>query len=55
MLKIRCENCSRLIVCEAVRDDGRTFCADGCRQNWKRAMRRFQGERSKPILTVGDP
>ena len=38
MLKTRCENCSRLIICESVKDDGKNFCAYGCRLNWVRAM-----------------
>lgn len=42
MLKVHCENCSRLIICEAVRDGGKSFCAYGCRLNWVRAMRRFE-------------
>jgi hypothetical protein len=42
MLKIRCESCSRLILCEAVKDDGKSFCAYDCRLNWVRAMRRFE-------------
>jgi hypothetical protein len=53
MLKIRCENCSRLIVGAPIKEEGRHFCVDGCRENWKRAMRRFRVEQ-KP-LTVGDP
>lgn len=54
MLKMRCENCSRLIVCAPIKEEGRPFCADGCRENWKRAMRRFHAER-KPLNLVGDP
>jgi hypothetical protein len=54
MLKIRCENCTRLIICDAVKDGGRSFCADGCRENWRRTMRRFETER-KPLVAVGDP
>ena len=42
MFKTRCENCSRLILCEAVKDDGKSFCAYDCRLNWVRAMRRFE-------------
>ena len=42
MSKLHCESCSRLIVCEAVKDDGRSFCAYDCRLNWVRAMRRFE-------------
>jgi hypothetical protein len=55
MLKIRCENCTRLIVCEAVSDEGRSFCGFGCRLSWIRAMRRFQTARKAPILAAGDP
>ena len=42
MLKTRCENCVRLIVCEAVKDEGKSFCGYDCRLNWLRAMRRFE-------------
>jgi hypothetical protein len=55
MPKIRCENCTRLILCEAVKEEGRMFCVDGCRQNWRRAMRRFSAERNRPLLAAGDP
>ena len=54
MLKIRCDHCTRLIVCDAVKDEAKNFCADGCRENWKRSMRRFQAHR-KPLLSIGDP
>ena len=42
MVKLRCENCIRLIVCEPVKDEGRSFCGYDCRLNWLRAMRRFE-------------
>jgi hypothetical protein len=42
MSKVHCESCFRLIVCEAVKDEGRRFCAYDCRLNWVRAMRRFE-------------
>ena len=42
MLKQRCENCSRLLVCEAVKQGGKSFCSYECRLNWVRAMRRFE-------------
>ena len=51
MLKTRCENCTRLIVCEAVKDEGRSFCGPGCRLNWIRAMRRFEIDR-KPAAAA---
>ena len=54
MFKIRCENCTRLILDDKVKEENHHFCADGCRENWKRAMRRFRAEQAKP-LTVGDP
>jgi hypothetical protein len=54
MLKIRCDHCTRLIVCEAVKDEAKSFCGSDCRDSWRRAMRRFQAER-KPLSLVGDP
>ena len=53
MLKVRCENCTRLIICQAVTEGAQTFCAEICRENWQRAMRRFQAER-KPLVALGD-
>ena len=52
MFKIHCEYCSRLIVCEAVKDEGKSFCAYNCRLNWVRAMRRFEIS-GKPVLVSG--
>ena len=54
MLKIRCENCTRLIICEAVTEGARTFCASTCRDSWRRTMKRFEAAR-KPLVAVGDP
>lgn len=42
MSKARCESCTRLIVCEAVKDEGKSFCGYDCRVSWVRAMRRFE-------------
>ena len=49
VLKTRCENCTRLIVCAAVKADEKAFCTDACRENWSRAMRRFQAQRKPPL------
>jgi len=54
MLKLRCENCTRLIADAPITEQGRQFCADGCRENWKRAIRRFHAER-KTLIALGDP
>ena len=54
MPKIRCETCTRLIVGAPVKEGNHQFCVDGCREGWKRAMRRFRVEQQKPI-TMGDP
>lgn len=42
MSKASRENCSRPIVCEAIKDDGKSSCPYDCRLNWERAMRRFE-------------
>ena len=42
MQKKRCENCSRLLICEAVKERGKSFCGYECRLNWVRAMRLFE-------------
>ncbi len=42
MFKRQCENCTRILVCEAVRGDGKGFCDYECRLNWVRTMRRFE-------------
>ena len=52
MFKTHCEYCSRLIVCEAVKDEGKSFCDYDCRLNWVRAMRRFEFSR-KSVLVSG--
>jgi phage FluMu protein Com len=45
MFKIRCEHCTRLIADAPFKEQGRAFCADGCRENWKRAIRRVHAAR----------
>jgi hypothetical protein len=51
MFKTRCESCSRLIVCEAVKGEGKSFCAYDCRLSWIRAMRRFElGAKQNPVV-----
>lgn len=52
MFKIHCEYCSRLIVCEAVKDEGKSFCAYDCRLNWVRAMRRFECRGELVLVSV---
>jgi aspartate oxidase len=42
MFKRQCENCTRILVCEAVRGEGKSFCDYECRLNWLRVMRRFE-------------
>jgi len=42
MLKTRCENCSRIVICEPVKERGKSFCSYECRLNWIHAMRRFE-------------
>ena len=49
MLKTRCEACIRLILCEAVKDEGKSFCGYECRLNWVRAMRRFETASSRAV------
>ncbi len=42
MFKRHCESCVRIITCEAVEGEGKSFCGYDCRLNWVRAMRRFE-------------
>jgi hypothetical protein len=42
MFKRHCENCTRILVCEAVREENKSFCDYECRLNWLRTMRRFE-------------
>jgi hypothetical protein len=42
MSKTYCESCIRIIACEPVKDEGKSFCGYDCRLNWVRAMRRFE-------------
>jgi hypothetical protein len=54
VFKIRCETCTRLIADAPVKEEGHQFCVDGCRDSWKRVMRRYRTEQQKP-LAVGNP